>query len=231
MFGLKTKITKVFQKTILKTFKIKLSNDFAVKSLMETFRVDSYGHCASIKNFDMGYGWIHYGFIRQLKPSRILCIGSRYGYIPAILAQACKDNEKGVVDFVDPGYGPDDKNHWTGASFWKSKKGKSIFHSFGLATFIKSYLMTSKQFTDTNQRVYDYIYIDGDHSYGGALTDYKLFWDKLNKNGFLVFHDISVKGVKPEGVYGVEKLWKEIAKKNSITFPFEGSGLGILQKA
>src|SRR3990167_6004085 len=137
MFGIKTKLTTKVQKTLFKIFKLKLSNDFTARSLMKIFRVDLYGHRASIKNSDVGYGWIHYGFIRQLKPSKILCIGSRYGYIPAILAQACKDNGKGVVDFVDPGYGPENENHWTGESFWKLERGKLIFHDFGLGSFIK----------------------------------------------------------------------------------------------
>jgi hypothetical protein len=42
-----------------------------------------------------------------MRPKRVLCVGSRYGYIPAICAYACKENNYGVVDFVDAGFDED----------------------------------------------------------------------------------------------------------------------------
>jgi predicted O-methyltransferase YrrM len=197
---------------------------------MEIFKADEYGHRASIKNSDLGYGWIHYSFIRTTRPKNILCIGSRYGYIPAILAQACKDNGKGHVDFVDAGYGKGDKDHWTGEGYWKTKYGQNVFNAFALGKFISLYITTTQDFAKTTKKIYDYIYIDGDHSYKGVSFDYNKFWPKLAKNGFMAFHDIDVKGIKSEGLYGVQKLWKQIAVKNYLVFPFLGSGLGIIQK-
>lgn len=229
MFGIKTKINRLFKNCFCNS---SFTNNTQITDLMLAFQADEHGHEANIKNIDLGYGWIHYGLIRQQKSKEILCIGSRHGYIPAILAQACKDNHLGHVDFVDGGFGGDDKRAWTGTGYWKTKKGQSCFDYFGLGKYITLFVTISidffKKYPD---KTYDYIYIDGDHSYEGVSLDYKLFWPKLKKGGYMVFHDICVKGKKPEGIYGVWKLWKELKQKyGGIEINYSNSGLGIIQK-
>lgn len=233
MFGLLTLSKKILKKTIYRVTGENLSNTYTIDLLMDTFKAQScgeYSHRANISKSDLGYGWIHYSLIRMLKPRKILCIGSRHGFLPAILAQACKDNKKGCVDFVDAGYGKDDPNNWTGVGYWKTKEGKNIFKKFNLNEWINLHIMTTKEFAKKNRSIFGYVYIDGDHSYAGVQYDYQTFWPRLKKNGFMAFHDINVVHKKSEGVYGVYKLWKEISNNKSIEFPFSGSGLGIIQK-
>jgi predicted O-methyltransferase YrrM len=230
MFGIKTQVSK-FTKNVLGSFlNGNLTNKFSIKHLMENFRVDEEGHRANTKNADLGYGWIHYSLIRVLKPKHLLCIGSGYGFVPAVMAQACKDAGVGHVDFVDPGYGPGDLNHWTGQAFWKSNEGKSIFEKFGLKKWITHYLMENSKFAQKRRREYGYIYIDGDHSVEGVSLDFELFWPRLIDGGVMLFHDICVKGNRPEGKYGVNRFWKGISKRSAISFEFSKSGLGVLQK-
>ena len=229
MFGIKTKIKKKIS-NLIEGKSLVSSNK--VRKLMLHFSADEYGHRANFETNDLGYGWVHYGLLRTIKPNNVLCVGSRHGYIPAILAQACKDNGSGHVDFVDAGFGLDDDNHWTGEGYWKKHAGKSTFLRFDLQNFITLHVMKTDQFEKISRKkmTYDYVYIDGDHSYEGALRDYNLFWPMLREGGLMSFHDISIKGKKPEGDYGVWKVWKKIAKKNAISFDFLGSGLGVLQK-
>lgn len=228
MFGIKTAIKNYFRYHKRE----KLSNDWQIFQLMKHFQADENGHQANTAKADLGYGWLHYGLIRQQKPKNLLCIGSRYGFIPAVMAQACKDNSVGKVDFVDAGYGEDDQNHWTGKAFWRSKNGINCFKNFGLEKNIKIFVQTTNIFKKNNKnKKYDYIYIDGDHSYSGVKFDYESFWPNLNKNGYMLFHDICVKGNLPEGEYGVWKLFDEISQKNShININYKKSGLGIIQK-
>jgi methyltransferase family protein len=82
------------------------------KKLIRIYARKDNWHELDYKSGNLGYGWIHYGLIRALKPDRVLVIGSRYGFIPAICALACKDNRKGMVEFVDVGYdqAADDKS-------------------------------------------------------------------------------------------------------------------------
>lgn len=190
------------------------------------------GHNTDEKRGFPGFALIHYTFVRNTRPKRILCIGSRRGFIPAVLALACKENGVGHVDFVDAGYGPEEpKKHWSGYGFWKLKESVHHFDILSLSPWITHYLMTTKQFAKTVEKKYDYVYIDGDHSYDGVKLDYSLFWPRLNAYGFMVFHDVVAKGNVDKGVFGVTRFWKKISSKNAITFPFpKDSGLGLVQK-
>lgn len=187
------------------------------------------------KNF--GYGYIHYALIRNIKPSKVLCIGSMYGYIPFVCALACKDNKKGSVDFVDAAYdinNPNDtgRHNW-GQGFWKKVSPPKHFSYLGTRKFIKTFVQTTKDFASANKkRKYDYIYIDGDHSYKGVKTDYKLFWPMLKSGGIMAFHDTDNDGVHGDIYYDVTKFCKEAIYPNKryFHFPNPESGLVILQK-
>jgi hypothetical protein len=188
------------------------------------------GHLLNVNTGNLGYGFIHYAFILNHKPRRILCVGSRKGYIPSICALACQENKKGHVDFVDAGYDEKDKNNWSGIGWWRKTKSDYHFGFLNANKYLRAYIMTTKEFAKKWHFNYDYIYIDGDHSYEGVKTDYKLFWKRLNKGGFMIFHDVNVKSQRGLPKFGVWKLWEEI-KSNKLTFlnP-KHSGLGIIQK-
>lgn len=191
----------------------------------------SAGHNVNPKNCFLGLGLIHYALIRNTKPSSILCIGSRMGFIPAIIALACKENNYGHVHFVDAGYGPKNKGkHWSGIAYWKTHDPKKHFSKIGVSNWITTHTTTTKTYAKASSSLkYDYIYIDGDHTYAGAKKDYQLFWPKLSPNGFMLLHDITEVGSIDGAHYGVWKLWNELQNENRITFSV-GSGLGIIQK-
>lgn len=204
------------------------------KQFIRTYAREHNWHNLDIATGNLGYGWIHYAFIRMLQPDRVLCVGSRYGYIPAICALACKDNKKGIVDFVDAGFDendPTEHNHWGGVGVWKKTTVQQHFRPFGLSKYMQMHVTTTQQFAKITKRKWKYIYIDGDHSYMGAKHDFDTFWSKLLPDGAIVFHDIYVKRMQ-KLIFGVYKLWKEIKLShphNTIEIPGE-FGLGILMK-
>ena len=63
------------------------------------------------------------------------------------------------------------------------------------------------------------LFIDGDHSYEGVKKDYELFWPKLEKGGFIVFHDATVKRWGKLKGFGVWKLINEIKDNGRIILP------------
>jgi len=207
-----------------------------VRKLIKIYAQEDNWHELDYQTGNLGYGWIHYGLIRIIKPDRVLVIGSRYGFIPAVCALACKDNRIGKIDFVDAGYDqskePQDKNHWGGIGFWKKTDIKKHFNKLDLSDYINFYLMTSVEFARKNiKRRWGYIYLDGDHSYNGVRSDYRQFWPKLKKKGYLAFHDIYTDKVGGLN-YGVKKFWQEKKKSkryNLIEFPGK-YGLGIIHK-
>lgn len=53
---------------------------------------------------NLGFGWIYYGLIRNLRPDFVVAIGSRRGFMPFCAARAVQDNRVGKVIFIDPSY-------------------------------------------------------------------------------------------------------------------------------
>jgi predicted O-methyltransferase YrrM len=195
---------------------------------------DGYeGQNADLKNGRLGFGLLHYSLIQNLKPKNILVVGSLKGYIPVIAAMACRDNQFGQVDFVDAAYDDEEKGkNWQGIGLWKKINPKEYFSKVGVQDYIKTHVMTTAEFAKKYpKKKYQYIYIDGDHSYEGVKLDYSLFYPRLEKNGLMSFHDIVASGKLAGGLYGVKKFWQELKNKEKIIFPFPtNSGLGILQK-
>lgn len=219
---------------VLPMIKNDLINKNKIKKFINYFaRFDNW-HQLDKNKGGLGYGWIHYSLIRLIQPERVLCIGSKYGFIPAVCALACKDNKKGKVDFVDAGFdmndftGPGD--HWGGVGFWKKCNPKKYFSKFGLEKYIELHVMTSNEFAKKYpNRSFGYAHIDGDHSYKGVKNDYKLFWKKLKSGGFMAFHDVSSPD-KDGNVYGTRKFWEEIKKTGFVMEFSEDPGLGLIQK-
>lgn len=211
-------------------------NKDGVRRLIGFYARKHIWHNQDKKSGNLGYGWIHYALIRNFRPKRILCVGSEYGFVPAVCAVGCRDNKFGKVDFVDAGMDMNEVNkvagdHWGGVGFWKKCNPKRYFGKFGMEKYIDLYVMRDDKFAKKySKRTYDYIHIDGDHSYKGVKLDFDLFWPRLNKGGFMAFHDIASPD-KDGNVYGTRDFWAELKKKYKVTFEFnKDPGVGIIQK-
>lgn len=177
----------------------------------------------------LGFGLIHYSLIANCRPKRILCIGSKKGFVPAMCAMACRDIGAGHVDFVDAGYSElDGKQQWGGIGLWRAQDPKHHFSFLGLEQYITTHVMTTQEFFRKNASRYQYIYVDGDHTYGGVKDDYVSAWKHLDPHGYMSFHDTKVRRMPGQPAYGVWKLWKELSG-NKILLDVAG-GLGIIQK-
>ncbi len=215
-------------------FSRQLLEKSAVKKLISHFGGEPAWHNLDGENRDLGYGMVHYSLIRVFKPKLLLAVGSRYGFIPACMALACRDNQSGKIDFVDPGYdqrNSDQPNHWGGMGFWKEIDFNKHFSVFNLQRHIKLFLMTSQVYAERYpQKKYGYVYLDGDHSYQGVKEDFDNFWPQLVGGGIFALHDINMKPTEKLN-YGVFKLWEEINSQgyNCLTFPGK-MGLGVVQK-
>lgn len=224
------KLAATLSRWVLNTTLPSLFHRFLAKNIIHYYDGD-YGHQTNRRTGNLGFGFIHYSLIINSKPKRILCVGSRKGFIPAICALACAENGMGHVDFVDAGYDIEDANHWSGIGWWRHVNPDTHFAFLQINKWLTTYVMTTNEFAKKAKYKYDYIYIDGDHSYEGAKNDWNLFWPRLNRGGFMVFHDVAVHHTKALGTFGVWRLWEEKAKHHAITFPYpKDSGLGILQK-
>lgn len=69
---------------------------------------------------------------------------------------------------------------------------------------------------------YDFIFIDGDHSYNGVKKDFELYKELLSPRGFVVFHDIDPDHIFKGNLGGgdVWKFWEDLdygSKTNIVT--------------
>jgi predicted O-methyltransferase YrrM len=63
---------------------------------------------------------------------------------------------------------------------------------------------------------FDFIFIDGDHSYNGAYNDYNIYKEFLSNDGFVGFHDIFHSSLTDHLGIEVPKLWNELKEKNEF---------------
>jgi predicted O-methyltransferase YrrM len=176
-----------------------------------------------------GFGLIHYSLVTNLRPEKVLAIGSRHGYVPSILALALKANGSGTIDFVDANYS--DATHGVDVAFggvenWSGDPAEK-FSSFGLRDVINVHIQRSSEFFSECESKYGYIYLDGDHSYDGSKYDLEHSLNVATAGALIVLHDVAVS----QPGFGVKQLFAELDESvyNKILIP-AWPGLGIVQR-
>lgn len=152
--------------------------------------------------------------VRELKPVNILEIGVNRGGTSALWHNTCT----GIV------IGVDDKINNLEARFprFRSVVGRS-------------------QLIETRLRVLGLLqgqdihllFIDGDHSYSGAKSDYEFYRSIVKPGGLIAFHDINADpkyfSLAEEG--GIPRFWRELETDNKLEFTVNGiwGGIGVIR--
>ena len=212
------------------TFRYQLEDQSVLSKLKETFAPDGAAEREHNARPDSaGFGLIHYSLVTNLRPERVLVIGSRHGYVPSILALALKTNGFGTIDFVDANYG--DSIHgehiaYGGVENWHGDPAEK-FSCFGLREVMKIHVQRSSEFFSECQCKYGYVYLDGDHSYEGCRYDFEQSLRITDPGALVVLHDVAVQ----QPGFGVNRLFSELEENlyNKILIPM-WPGLGIIQR-
>lgn len=172
--------------------------------------------------YSFGFGLVHYALIRNLRPQRVLCVGSLKGYIPALCALACKDEGIGKVEFVDEG-----GHNWGGGGIWQALGDNltDYWKPLGVEDWIETHVCRIEDYSLGN---YQYIHLDADHGYEGCKRQFDLLWAHLDRGGMLTMHDINWRLHSAWGRFGVRDVWKGLRGER---IAIAGSaGLGIVRK-
>jgi hypothetical protein len=176
----------------------------------------------------LGFGAIHYAFVVNLRPRRVLAIGSRHGYVPAVIALALKFNGGGTLDFVDANYSDAADGFgvaYGGVGNWAGDASQR-FAALDLCEHVQVHVKRSSDFFASCTATYGYIYLDGNHSYEGLRYDFEQSVARADASAIIALHDVSV--TDPE--FGVGRLFDELdeARYGKLALAV-WPGLGLVQ--
>lgn len=173
-----------------------------------------------------GHIFFAYDLIRNIKPRRVVELGTHYGISFFSMCQAVKDasldTEMVAVDtwegdpHAQQGYGEKDVVF----NIFK-KEIDSNYKSLNIKIHRKFFDDAAKEFGNGS---IDILHIDGFHTYEAVKHDFETWLPKMNEDGIILFHDIHER----KKDFGVYKLWEEIKKKYDTTEFYHWHGLGVL---
>ncbi len=138
--------------------------------------------------------------------ARVAELGTFRGDFARVIVAQAQPTELHLVDIDYSPFKPDRLN------------GPEVHKHTGLTTDVLG------KFADDH---FDWIYVDGDHSYAGCLADARAAAEKVRAGGYLVFNDFA--HIDPYmGRYGVQRAVTDFANEKSWTvafFAFEPHGL------
>jgi hypothetical protein len=130
--------------------------------------------------------------------ARVAELGTFRGDFARVIVTQAQPAELHLVDIDYTPFKPDQLN------------GPEVHKHIGLTTDVLG------KFADD---FFDWIYVDGDHSYAGCLADAQAAAGKVRAGGYLVFNDFA--HIDPYmGRYGVQRAVTDFANENSWTFAF-----------
>jgi glycosyltransferase involved in cell wall biosynthesis len=170
-----------------------------------------------------GHKYFAYDLVANIKPKRIVELGTHYGTSLWSFSQAAKDQQIDAEIFAVDTWKGEKHSGLYGEEVFKTVNGikNNYYQKLKINLIRKTFDEAVLGFKD---RSIDILHIDGLHTYEGVKHDYENWKNKVKSNGIVLFHDIFVK----EDDFGVYKFWDEL-KKNHSTIEFHHSyGLGVL---
>ena len=172
-----------------------------------------------------GHKYFAYDLVRNLKPKKIVELGTHLGCSLFSFAQAVQDEKLNTqLDAIDTWQGDKHAGAYDNLIFSRVKEiKKACYPKVKINLIRKTFDQASRKYPGNS---IDMLHIDGLHNYKMIRHDYETWFNKVKKNGIILLHDIAVK----KWGFGVYKLFDEI-QKDFRTIRFDHSyGLGVVFK-
>lgn len=159
-------------------------------------------------------------------PHNVLEIGVRHGGTSALWHGLCTGRVVGV-DWE----GQDGLGSFTSILHHELRQSCPRFHSIVGNSHL---LVTRKEVENSlDDGLFDFIFLDGDHSYEGVSKDFDMYFDLLSRGGCIAFHDIVDTETTRRAGQGVSRFWNELksrypGKWKEFSVAGEFGGIGAL---
>jgi predicted O-methyltransferase YrrM len=164
--------------------------------------------------------------VRELKPERVIEIGTARGGTLFLLS--CAASQTATLVSIDLPAGP----FGGGYPAWKGRLYRRLMGRKQRLVLIRGNSHDNRileQALDAmGDKPVDLLFIDGDHSYGGAKTDFLRYSRHMREGGLIVFHDIIE--TPHDKAINVAPLWAELASRyetSEIVESYDQGGFGI----
>ena len=170
-----------------------------------------------------GHRLFAYDLTANMRPERIVELGTHYGCSLFTFLQACKDEQvQSEVIAIDCWEGDEQ------AGFYGEEVLDTVKRTIGQKFSKQNPRLIRKFFADALEDVEDesadIIHIDGLHTYEAVREDFDSWICKLKRDGIMLFHDVN-SGCK----YGTDIFWRELEERYACHYMFRHSwGLGVL---
>ena len=168
----------------------------------------------------LGLGMLYFALPYILRARRCVCLGSGGGFVPRLMVEAQRELENaGILKAVDVTLVDADCGPW----------GRPDYDDAGFANYPEIKLL--KLLTaDAALSLYgiDYLHVDADHSYEGALTDLETYGRLMRGKWAITIHDTRQLPNEPRiGTFRAATEWARNHDAEMVTFPF-GAGTTVL---
>jgi len=170
-----------------------------------------------------GHKYFAYDLVANMKPKKIVELGTHYGTSFWSFCQAVKDQKLDTeLEAIDTWKGEKHAGFYGEEVFETVKTIKEKFYyDLKINLIRKTFDEALAEFED---RSIDILHIDGLHTYESVKHDFETWLPKIKEGGIVLLHDVVV----TRDGFGVYKLWKELKEKFK-TIEFRHSyGLGVL---
>jgi len=170
-----------------------------------------------------GHKYFAYDLVANIRPKKIVELGTHYGVSLWSFCQAVKDqNIETEINAIDTWKGEKHSGFYGEEVFGKVNDIKRGFYPGLKINLVRKTF--DEAVSDFKDNSIDVLHIDGLHTYEAVKHDFETWLPKVNKNGIVLFHDIKV----GEDDFGVYKLWEELKKRYITIDFFQSYGLGVL---
>ncbi|MEB3270119.1 MAG: class I SAM-dependent methyltransferase [Synechococcus sp.] len=165
---------------------------------------------------------IAHWLVAELKPARIVELGSHYGVSFFSFCEAAQAFSPDTFIYaIDTWEGDSHASYYDRDVFDQVARHWEHHHRLR-SQLIRSTFDDALNYFE-NESI-DILHIDGLHTYEAVLHDYQTWLPKLKPNSLILFHDINVR----ERNFGVWRLWQELKASHPTHEVANGHGLGLL---